>query len=256
MVCLQGLPLAIISDRGPQFALTFWQQVSSQLGIDRRMSTAFPPQTAGQTERINACMEQYLHVFVNHQRDCCIKWLPLAEFAANNGVSETTKCIPFYAIQGTDPQMSFVGDPTQEQDEQRVNADEVQATMQQIHEHLRVEMRWSQAVQEEGANRGQILALNIQEGSQVWLDARLVRTIRPTQKLGGKRLGPFKVVRQVSSSAYDLELPASIWIHRVEPFPLLDPMVNDPRRGQWVCPTPSVEVDGDEEYLVSSVEDS
>jgi len=54
------------------------------------MWTAFHPQTDGQTERINASMEQYLRVFVNHQQDDWVKWLPLAEVAANNGISETT----------------------------------------------------------------------------------------------------------------------------------------------------------------------
>jgi len=67
VIHLHGLLLTIVSDRGPQFASVFWQQVCSRLGIDRRMSTAFHPQTDGQTERMNASMEQYLRVFVNHQ---------------------------------------------------------------------------------------------------------------------------------------------------------------------------------------------
>ena len=131
------------------------------------MSTAFHPQTDGQTERMNAGMEQYLRIFVNHQQDDWVQWLPLAEFAANNGVSESTKCTPFFAIQGMDPRMSFVGEPTQEWDQRRWEADQVQAAMQQIHEHLRVEMRRSQAVQEEGANRGRIPGPNVQIGSRV-----------------------------------------------------------------------------------------
>jgi len=171
VVRLHGLPLSIVSDRGPQFASTFWEQVCSEFGIDWRMSTAFHPQTDGQTERMNASKEQYLWAFPNHQQDDWVRWLLLAEFAANNAVSETTKCIPFYVIRGTDPRMSFVGEPTQQPDQQCVSANKVQATMQQIHEHLRVEMRRSQAVQEDGANHGQISAPNIQEGSEVWLHA-------------------------------------------------------------------------------------
>jgi len=101
-----------------------------------------------------------------------VQWLLLAEFAANNGVSESTKCTPFFAIQGVDPLMSFVGESTPDQDQRRLGADQVQATMQQVHEHLRVEMRQSQALQEEGVNRGCIPAPNIQVGSKVWLDAQ------------------------------------------------------------------------------------
>jgi hypothetical protein len=76
------------------------------------MSTAFHPKTDGQTEQMNAGVEQYLRVYVNHQQDNCVQWLPLADFAANNGVSESTKCTPFFAIKGVNPWMSFVGEPT------------------------------------------------------------------------------------------------------------------------------------------------
>ena len=112
-----------------------------------------------------------------------MQWLPRAEFAANNGVSVTTKCTPFLAVQEMYPRMSFTGEPTVERDSRRVNADEVQATMQHIHEHLRVEMGQSHVIQEEGANQTRIPALNIQEGTQVWLDAQHIRTTRPTRKL-------------------------------------------------------------------------
>ena len=256
VVHLYGLPLTIVSDQGPQFTSTFWQQVCSRLGIDRRMSTALHPQTDRQTERMNDSMEQYLQVFINHQQDDWEKWLPLAEFAANNGVSEATKCTPFYAVQGVDPQMLFAGEPTKDQDRQHLDADQVQATMKEIHEHLRVEMRKSQAVRKEGANRTQIPSPNIQEGSQVWLDARHVQTTRHTRRLNWKRLGPFREVRRISAYAYELKLPASIRIHRVQLVSLLDLVVDDPLEGERINPPPPVEVDGQEEYQVSSVVDS
>jgi hypothetical protein len=135
------------------------------------MSKAFHRQMDGQSERINGSMEQYLRVNVNHQQDDWVHLLPLAEFAANNGVSETTKCTPLFAVQGTDPRMLFPADPTKAQDHQCLSADYVQATMHQVHKHLRVKMRGSQAVQIEGANRTRTPAPNNQEGTQVWLDA-------------------------------------------------------------------------------------
>jgi hypothetical protein len=146
------------------------------------MSTAFHPQTDGQTEQMNAGMEQYLRVLVNHQQDEWVQWLPLAEFAANNGMSESTKCTPFFSVQGVDPQMSFSREPTQERDQRRCEEDQVQAVMQQVPEHLRVEMTRSQVIQEKGANRGRIPGPNIQVGSKVWLDAQNVWTTRPTGK--------------------------------------------------------------------------
>ena len=76
----------------------------------------FHPQIDGQTEQMNAGMEQYLRVFVNHQQDHWVQWLLMAQFAANDGTSESTQCTPFFAIQGVDPRMSFVGEPSQECD--------------------------------------------------------------------------------------------------------------------------------------------
>jgi len=74
-------------------------------------------------------------------------------------------------------------------------------------------MRRSQAIQEEGANQRCIPAPNIQVGSEVWLDACNIQTTRPMRKLDWKRLGPFRVRKQVTPYAYELELPASVRIH-------------------------------------------
>jgi len=125
------------------------------------MSTAFHPQTDGQTEPMNASMEEYFRVFVHHQQDDWVRWLPLAEFAANNGISELTKCTPYLAEYGADPRVLFVGERTQERNQRCVDVDLLQARMQQIHEHLQVEMRRSQAQPEEGTNQECIPALKI-----------------------------------------------------------------------------------------------
>jgi len=140
------------------------------------MSTAFDPEMDGQTERMNASMEQYLRVLVNHQQDDWVQRLPVAEFAANIGILESTKYTPIFPVNGMNPRMSFAGEPTQERNHRCLNADQVQATMHQVHEHHRVEMRRSQPVQEEAANRGRIPAPNIELGTQVWLDSRHIRT--------------------------------------------------------------------------------
>ena len=119
------------------------------------------------TEQVNASMEQYLGVFVKHQQDDWMQWLPCAEFTANDGVSESMKCNPFIAVQGVDPRMSIPGDPIQERDQQCLDADQIQDTMPQIHDHVQFEMRRSQALQDEGSNQGRMPAPNIHFGSQV-----------------------------------------------------------------------------------------
>jgi hypothetical protein len=109
-------------------------------------------------------------------------------------------------------------------------------------------MRRSQAVQEEGANRAKIPAPNIQEGDRVWLDARNIRTPRPTQRWDWKRLALSKVTRRISPYAYELDLPASIRIHRVQPFSLFDPVIDDPLVRQLREPSPPVDMDGEVEF--------
>src|ERR1700734_1383006 len=85
-----GLSESITSDRGPQFVLSFAQGFATMLGIERRLSTAYHPQTDGQTERVNQEVEQYLRRFVNYEQDDWAEWLPLAEFTYNDHVSSST----------------------------------------------------------------------------------------------------------------------------------------------------------------------
>jgi hypothetical protein len=231
VVRLPGLPQTIISDTGPQFAAVFWNRICERLGINRRQSTAFHPQTEGQTERINLGMEQYLRIYTSHQQDDWVQWQPLAEFAANNTMSETTKFSAFFAVSGTDPRMVFEEAADESRDSRVVDADSVQAAMRQIHEHLRVEMRRSQDIMEEGGNKKRLPAPPMQEGTEVWLDAQHIRNTRPSRKSDWKRLGPYRVKRKVSPYAYELELPRSIRIHPVHHVSLMDPVADDPLPG-------------------------
>ena len=76
---LHGLPKGIISDRDVLFTGNFWTDVKKLLGITGRRSTAFHPQTDGQTERVNQVLEQYLRAFVNWEQDNWVELLPFAE---------------------------------------------------------------------------------------------------------------------------------------------------------------------------------
>ena len=98
-----GIPDSIVSDRGAKFVSKFWQHVCSSLGIDRKLSTAYHPETDGQTERINSVLEQYLRIYVNYQQDDWSEWLPFAEFAYNNGDHSSTGTSPFFANYGFHP---------------------------------------------------------------------------------------------------------------------------------------------------------
>jgi transposase InsO family protein len=79
-----GVMEQLISDRGPQFASQISQHIFKTLGIKSTMSTAYHPQTNGQTERFNQELEQYLRVFCDYRQDDWVKWLPIAQFAHNS----------------------------------------------------------------------------------------------------------------------------------------------------------------------------
>jgi len=84
---LHGLPTEIISDMDAKFSGEFWESLSKLLGIKRKMSTAYHPQTDGQTERTNQVLEGYLRNFVNYDQDDWYQLLPLVEFAYNNSAT-------------------------------------------------------------------------------------------------------------------------------------------------------------------------
>jgi len=104
---LHGLSESIISDREPQFAAEIMQELNRMLGIESKLSTAFHPQTDGQTERVNQELEQYLRMFINHRQEQWPEWLGTAEFAYNNKAHSSTWTLPFKANYGQDPRMGF-----------------------------------------------------------------------------------------------------------------------------------------------------
>ena len=73
------------------------------MGLKQRISTAFHPQTDGQTERMNQTIEQYLRIYCNYQQDNWSDLLSLAEFSYNNAHQSTIKCSHFYANYGYHP---------------------------------------------------------------------------------------------------------------------------------------------------------
>jgi len=106
---LHRLPESIISDRGVQFAVEMMKELNNLLGIQTKLSTAYYPQTDGQTERINQELEQYLRVFIDHRQEQWLDWLGMAEFVYNNKIHTATKTLPFKVNYGQDPRMGFEG---------------------------------------------------------------------------------------------------------------------------------------------------
>jgi len=97
---LHGLPTEIISAMDAKFAGEFWESLCKLLGIKRKMSTAYHPQTDGQTERTNQVLEGYLRNSVNYYQDDWYQLLPLAEFAYNNSATNAHGMLPFFTNYG------------------------------------------------------------------------------------------------------------------------------------------------------------
>jgi len=109
IVRLHGLPQDIITDRVPLFISDLWKETTERLGIEPSHSTAFHPQKDGHTERTNVILEQYLRAYMNYQQDDWCGYLPLAEFAYNNGYQETIKNTPLFANYGIHPEYEMIG---------------------------------------------------------------------------------------------------------------------------------------------------
>ena len=100
---LHGMPRSIISDRDSQFTGQFWTKLMALMGTRLNMSTAFHPQSDGQTERANRTLEEMLRAYISyHQKDWDL-FLPMMEFAYNNSVNPSTGFSPFYLNYGHHP---------------------------------------------------------------------------------------------------------------------------------------------------------
>ena len=77
VVRLHGMPSTIISDRDPVFTSRFWRRLLQLCGIHANRSTAFHPQTDGQTERLNSVLEQYLRIYTDYQQSDWSSPLPM-----------------------------------------------------------------------------------------------------------------------------------------------------------------------------------
>ena len=97
---LHGVPKTIISDRGTQFVARFLEQLHASLGTHLIRSSAYHPQTDGQTERINQILEDMLRACVLAYPQKWDECLPLAEFSYNNSYQESIKMAPFEALYG------------------------------------------------------------------------------------------------------------------------------------------------------------
>jgi hypothetical protein len=216
------------------------------------MSTAFHPQTDGQTERLNQTIEAYLRSFVNNEQNDWVSLLPIAEFAYNNSVTTGTGLSPFYANHGFHP--TTVNGPTADIFNP---ASKVYAHwMHTVYKEARQGLESAQERMRRYADPDRKEAPAYQVGDLVMLNGRNIQTRRPTRKMDHKNHGPFQIEKIVSPLAVRLTLPRKWKVPNVFHISLLEPFrISEPRPP----PDPSKvlreadDVEQSEEYDVDEV---
>ncbi|KAF8627263.1 hypothetical protein AX17_006344 [Amanita inopinata Kibby_2008] len=246
-----GLPRRVVSDWGTQFVANFTHELWRLLSIEGAHSTAYHPQTDGQTERVNQELEQFLRVFINEQQDNWYELLPLAEFAYNNHIHAAMQTTPFYLDMGRHPCMGF--EPLQPSHVEATN--ELVQRMQGTIEEAQAALVKARDEMKRYYDRHRQPAPKYQVGNKVYVSAEDFRTTRLIQKLSHRYLGLWPILAKVGEHAYRLKLPAQYSrIHPVFGVTKLMPAPQDPIEGwhQQEHPPPEL-INGKEEYEVERI---
>ncbi|KAF8679839.1 hypothetical protein RHS04_03732 [Rhizoctonia solani] len=242
-----GMPERTILDRGRIFNNKFLKALYKRLGIDPHYSSAYHPQSDGQTEQVNPSIKHFLRAYSGiNQRDWT-KWLPMAEFAYNNAVHSSTRKTPFKALYGWEPTLTPSNVPTDVPE-----ADNLAQTMEAQWKEVESALRQSKQRMVAGEDGNPV---EFKIGEEAWLDSKNVKLKTLSPKLTKQRLGPFKVIKKISNRAYRLELPPTMRIHNVFYVGLLSKVKRDKKRTFKNCPPP-VTIDGEEEYEVEGITDA
>ena len=256
---LHGLPKDIVSDRGTLFTSKFWKSFLKLLSIQPNYSTAFHPQSDGQTEIVNAVLEQYLRMYCNYQQTDWEFHLPLAEVAYNNSIHSSTKSSPWFANKGFHPIVPSSMESTDQQESSTaIAAQELVNRIDNIHSQLKENLEEAQEHQKQYYDEHHRVPPEYQVGDLVFLSSKNIAVTRPSRKLSAKRLGPYPIEKIIGPNAVKLSLPPSMKIHPVFHVSLLEPKKKSQIYSRTNPPPPPVEIEGQEEleYEVEEILDS
>jgi len=233
---LHGFPKVIVSDRDAKFKGNFWREFCKQIGTSLNMSSTYHPQTDGQTEIVNKCLETYLRCFVTDKQNKWLQWLHLAEWWYNSTYHTSAKMTPFQALYGYPPP-SWKELATNQTKVALVKEllDESQKVVQILKENLVIARnRMKQQVDQHRTERefevGEWVFVRLQPYKQLSLKQQ------GKNKLAPKYYGPYQINRKISHVAYGLDLPDKSRIHNVFHVSCLKKVVGQRKKVQTLLP--------------------
>jgi transposase InsO family protein len=218
---LHSLPQVIVSDRDPVFTSKLWQEMFKLVGTELAMSSSRHPQTDGQTERVNQCLETYLCCFVHAKPRQWRQWLPLAEYWYNTSYHTAIQMSPFEALYGHSPRHFGVSAASACQ-----SADlgawlkERAVTQELLKQHL-ARARQIMKVQADKHRSDRQFAISDWVFLKVRPYVQSSIADRASHKLAFRFFGPFQVEGRVGMVSYKLKLPPKTLIHPVVHVSLL-----------------------------------
>lgn len=253
---LHGLPKSIISDRDPRFTSKFWKELMRLLDVSLKLSSAFHPQTDGQTERTHRILEEILRNYVNFSQSNWSEKIHLVEFAYNNSDQDSTGFSPFFLNYGFHPHTSLSLSLDNSMESPVEAVDTFIKFMAQSLEDAKSNLIKAQTLQMDNANRSRGPDPEFKIGDQVLLSAQNLSSTNigsaGARKLGPKWVGPFKIIRVISPVTFELDLPAAWSVHPVFHAHVLRPFKSPSSSLQTVRPQP-VQVQGAPEWEVEDI---
>ena len=243
-----GPPCSIVSDRDSRITSKFWAEVCHYAHVKRRLSTAFHPQTDGQSEALNRIVQNYLRAFTNVEQMNWANLLPTAMFAYNNSYNHSLQMTPFKCVFGYDPELRIdVADdvPKGEIPSAKERVQRLYELRKQLQEHV-IKAQEHQAKYYNQRHK----PMEFKRGQLVKLSTRNLKL--KNKKLAPRWIGPFRITEVIGSQAYRLALPEQYSrLHDVFPIQLLEKYQ---ARDDTLMPMPELEDDPDE-YEVEEVRD-